>query len=65
MGKESCLLCRRHRRRRLYPGVGKVPWRRNWQPGPVFLPGEFHELEEPDGLHTVHGVAKSWTQLSD
>ena len=22
------------------PGVGKTPWRRNWQPTPVFLPGE-------------------------
>ena len=24
------------------PGVGKIPWRRKWQPTPVFLPGEFH-----------------------
>ena len=22
------------------PGVGKIPWRREWQPTPVFLPGE-------------------------
>uniref|UniRef100_A0AAF6ZFL5 RasGEF domain family member 1B n=1 Tax=Bos taurus TaxID=9913 RepID=A0AAF6ZFL5_BOVIN len=22
--------------------VGKIPWRRKWQPTPVFLPGEFH-----------------------
>ena len=22
--------------------VGKMPWRRKWQPTPVFLPGEFH-----------------------
>ena len=22
--------------------VGKIPWRRGWQPTPVFLPGEFH-----------------------
>ena len=21
--------------------VGKIPWRRAWQPTPVFLPGEF------------------------
>ena len=20
----------------------KIPWRRDWQPTPVFLPGEFH-----------------------
>jgi len=24
------------------PGLGKSPWRRAWQPTPVFLPGEFH-----------------------
>ena len=22
--------------------VGKIPWRRSWQPTPVFLPGESH-----------------------
>ena len=22
--------------------IGKIPWRREWQPTPVFLPGEFH-----------------------
>ena len=24
------------------PWVGKIPWRRAWQPSPVFLPGESH-----------------------
>ena len=24
------------------PWVGKIFWRREWQPTPVFLPGEFH-----------------------
>ena len=24
------------------PWVGKIPWRRKWQPTPVFLPGKFH-----------------------
>ena len=24
------------------PGVGKIPWRRQWQPTRVFLPGELH-----------------------
>ena len=28
------------RRRRLSPWVGKIGWRRAWQPAPVFLPGE-------------------------
>ena len=25
------------------PRVGKIPWRREWQPTPGFLPGELHE----------------------
>ena len=24
------------------PWVGKIPWRKKWQPTPVFLPGKFH-----------------------
>ena len=24
------------------PWVGKIPWRRQWHPTPVFLPGESH-----------------------
>ena len=24
------------------PGVGQIPWRREWQPTLVFLPAEFH-----------------------
>ena len=24
------------------PWVGKIPWRRKWQPTPVFLPGKSH-----------------------
>ena len=31
------------RRPRFDPLVGKVLWRREWQPTPVFLPGEAHE----------------------
>ena len=27
---------------RFNPWVGKIPWRRKWQPTPVFLPGESH-----------------------
>ena len=31
-----------HKRRRFNPWVGKIPWRRKWQPIPLFLPGKFH-----------------------
>ena len=27
---------------RFDPWAGKIPWRRKWQPTPVFLPGKFH-----------------------
>ena len=33
---------RRPRRRGFDPWVRKAPWRRKWQPTPVFLPGESH-----------------------
>ena len=32
------------------PWVGKIPWRRAWQPTPVFLPRESPWTEEPGGL---------------
>ena len=58
-GKESA--CQR-RRPGFNPWVGKIPWRRKWQPTPVFLPGKFHGQR---GLWaTVYGVSKSRTQLS-
>ena len=41
-GKESSCQYKSHRRCRLDPWVGKTPWRRKWQPIPVFLPGESH-----------------------
>ena len=28
------------------PWVGKIPWRRAWQPTPVFLPENFYGQEE-------------------
>ena len=30
-------------------GFGKIPWRREWLPTPVFWPGEFHGLYSPWG----------------
>ena len=36
-GKELTCQCRRCR---FDPWVRKIPWRRKWQPAPVFLPGE-------------------------
>ena len=48
-GKESACQCRRHKKCRLDPWVGKIPWRRKRQPTPVFLPGESHGLRSLAG----------------
>ena len=39
-GKEPACQCRRWKTRELNTGVGKILWRRAWQPTPVFLPGK-------------------------
>ena len=41
-GSRIHLQCRRCRRRGFDPWVGKILWRKSWQPTPVFLPGESH-----------------------
>ena len=43
-GKEPICQCRKHKRIRFDPWVGKIPWREAWQPTSVFLPGESHGL---------------------
>ena len=58
-GEEPACQCRRHKRLGFYPWIGKIPWRRKWQPTPVFLPEKFHgqrSLAEPR-------VTKSWICL--
>jgi len=51
--KEPACQCRRPKRCRFNPWVGKIPWRRAWQPTPVFLPGESSWAEEPGGLQFI------------
>ena len=38
--KNSPASARRHKRHRFASHIGKTPWRRKWQPAPVFVPGE-------------------------
>ena len=47
-GKSICLQCRRPG---FNPWVRKTPWRRKWQPTPVFLPGESHERRRLAGYN--------------
>jgi len=41
------------------PWVRKIPWRKKWQPTPLFLPGKSHGQRSLRA--TVHGVAKNQT----
>ena len=43
------------------PWVGKIPWRRKWQPTAVLLPGKFHGLRSLVGC--IHGVTKELDML--
>ena len=46
------------------PWVGKIPWKKKWQPTSVFFPEKIPWTEEPGRLQSM-GVTKSGTQLSD
>ena len=60
--KEPACQCRRRRRHGFNLWVGKILWRRKWQPTSVFLPGKSHG-EESGALRSM-GSQKHWTQLS-
>ena len=55
-GKEFTCQCRRHRRCGFDPWVRKIPWRRERQSTPIFLPGKSHD--RGGWWATVHGVAE-------
>ena len=44
-----------------------IPWRRTWQPTPVFLPGEFRWTEDPGGLQSMGSqrVRHNWARTSE
>ena len=46
---------------RFDPWVRKMPWRRKWQPTPVFLPGKFHRQKSLVGYSTgLQRVGHDW-----
>ena len=65
VGKRIHLQCRRPR---FDTWVGKIPWRRERLPTPVFWPGEFHGLYRPwrhkesDTTEWL-SLSEGWTQL--
>ena len=56
-----CLPCRRCG---FDPQVREIPWRRKWQPTPVFLLGKSCGQRSLGELQSM-GSRKSWTQLSN
>ena len=48
-GKEPTCKCRRLKRHGFDPWVGRIPWRMEWQPTPVFSTRESHELKSLKG----------------
>ena len=65
-GKEPACQCRRCKRHGFNPWVGKIPYRRAWQPISVFLPGESHTIEDPAGLQSIGSqrVGHKWSDLA-
>ena len=55
------------RRPRFDPWIRKIPWRREWLPSPVFLPGEFHgqkRLESYSPCGCRDSDSSEWLTLS-
>ena len=47
------------------PWVRKIPWKRAWQPIPVFLPGEFPWTEKPGGLQHMGSQRVDGTEVTE
>ena len=63
-GKEPAGQCRWYKRCGFDPWVEKIPWRRAWQPTPVFLPGESHGQRNLAGYGPqIRRVGHDWNHL--
>ena len=49
------------------PWIGKIPWRRKWQPTPLLLPGESHGQRSLAGYTSIvlQRVAHEWNNFVD
>ena len=60
-GKESSCIAGR-KRYKFNPWVGKIPWKKAWQPTPAFLPGESYGQRSWQAA--VHWVTKGQTEAT-
>ena len=58
-GKEPACKFRKCKKCGFDPWVRMIPWRRKWQPTPVFLPGKSH------GQRSLAGYSPGGTKESD
>ena len=56
-GKEPTCQCRKQKTHGFDSWARKIPWRKAWQPTPVFLPGG---EEEPGGLESIGPQRVTW-----
>ena len=72
-GKECTCQGRRCKSLGYDPWVRKIPWRRKWQPPPIFLPGKFHgqrslagyslcDHKKPD---MTEGLSTTWDTIGN
>ena len=57
-GEEPICQCRRLKKRGFDPWVGKIPWRKEWQATPVFLPWRIPWTGGSMGSHRVINTFK-------
>ena len=57
----EALTCRRYE---FSPWVRKTPWRRAWQPTPVYLPGESHRQRSLEGYRPWGGKGLDTTDAT-
>ena len=62
--KEPTCRCRRCKIWGFDPWVGMIPWRRAWQPTPVFLPGEVHGQRSLAGTSPWGGKDSDTTEAT-
>ena len=64
--KYKCLrwlrICLQSRRPRFHPWVRKIPWKKEWLPTPVFLPGKFHGQKSLEGYSLWSGKESDTTE---
>ena len=61
-GKEPACQCRRNESP-VRSWVSKIPWRRAWQPTPVFLPGESHGQRSLARYNPWVAKSQTWLKI--